>query len=81
MEAIDGGNGGGHQDSQQSKSSAYKKPYTKGKTPEEYLGFMGGYAKDMVIAGKTKNADIAAWKTLVRAMYSEIKEILNEENK
>lgn len=61
-----------------------KKTGSKGgysKKPEDYLGYSYSYAKDLVIAGKTKPADIKALKSIAEEIYQHIQELLNNENK
>ena len=50
-----------------------KNNYTAKET--DYLGFSASYAKDLVIAGKTKPQDIKDFKKILTEVYNHIKEL------
>lgn len=54
------------------KSSGYNKGP---KQPDEFLGYVWGYAKDLVIAGKTME-DVETINKMARYMYDEIQKML-----
>lgn len=74
-------NGVGHHE-QRSEAKPYNKFARNGLSKESsiigYIGYAAGYSKDMVVAGKTTNKDIAAFKVIFRAMIEEIESVLNE---
>jgi hypothetical protein len=59
--------------SNQGNGNANKKSYDK--TPADFLGFTWGYAKDLIIAGKTMN-DVEELNKVARYIYDQIKEML-----
>jgi hypothetical protein len=63
-------------DTQKISQYTSKKPsYSKSK--EDFLGFSYGYAKDMVIAGKTSEQDIKDLKKIAEGIYSHICDLLD----
>jgi hypothetical protein len=50
--------------------------YNGKKSPQEFLGYAYAYAKDMVVAGKTSNEDIANLQTIAESIYNHIKILL-----
>lgn len=63
------------------KSQIKKQPfYPMKRGKEEYLGYTWGYAKDLIIAGKTMK-DFKELKTLAHAIYDEITAMLGEDEK
>lgn len=68
---------GGDKAKEQSKTftsnGIAKKSYTK--SPADYLGFTWGYAKDLIIAGKTMN-DVEELNKVARYIYDQVKEML-----
>ena len=53
--------------------------YARGKQAPDFLGYACSYAKDMVIAGKAKAADIKAYKNAAEQIYKHIQELLKNE--
>jgi len=49
-------------------------------TSDTFLGYAYAYAKDMVVAGKTKPKDIEDLKTIAEGIYNHIKQLLKEDN-
>lgn len=57
---------------------ANNKSYSKPKnSQEQYLGFTWGYAKDLIIAGKTMN-DVDELNKVARYIYEQIGQMLKE---
>lgn len=55
----------------------YPKTYSKGRnSQEQYLGFTWGYAKDLIIAGKTME-DVEELNKVARYIYDQIGDMLN----
>lgn len=50
------------------------------KSPETYLGYAYAYAKDMVVAGKTKKEDLENLKIIAESIYSHISSLLKNED-
>jgi hypothetical protein len=66
-----------------SESAKNQQPKYNGKpkaNPDTFLGYAYAYAKDMVIAGKTKPKDIADLRSIAEGIYSHIKDLLKEDN-
>jgi hypothetical protein len=64
-------------------SSGTKKPFKQGggarvKNQDEFLGYSWGYAKDLIIAGKTMK-DVEELNKVARYIYSEIGKMLRNE--
>jgi hypothetical protein len=47
--------------------------------PDTFLGYSYAYAKDMVIAGKTKPKDLEDLKSIAEQIYTHIKELLKQD--
>lgn len=50
-----------------------------GKKPDDFLGFTWGYAKDLIIAGKTMD-DVEELNKVARYIYSQLKDMLHNES-
>ncbi len=50
------------------------------KSPADYLGFTWGYAKDLIVAGKTM-ADVDEMNKMARYIYDQIKDMLKDNDK
>jgi len=61
---------------EKSQSSSAVKTYSSKKNPQEFLGYAYAYAKDMVIAGKATDQDVADLKFVAEAIYGHIKDML-----
>lgn len=59
------------------KNISMHRNYSKSKNPQEqYLGFTWGYAKDLIIAGKTME-DVEELNKVARYIYDQIGDMLN----
>jgi hypothetical protein len=58
--------------SSERKKTAYKK------APDDFLGYAYAYAKDLVVAGKTKPKDITDLKEIAEIIYSHVTTLLTE---
>lgn len=68
---------GGRYMEQKQNNTATAKTYTNNKkNPQEFLGYAYAYAKDMVIAGKTSEKDVADLKFIAETIYGHIKDML-----
>ena len=63
---------------QQNKTFAKRAYSPAAKSPADFLGFTWGYAKDLVIAGKTME-DIEELNKMARYIYEQVKDMLNED--
>jgi hypothetical protein len=61
-------------------NSARKKTYSRSKSASDFLGYSCSYAKDLVIAGKTKKTDVEAYKRIAKEIYAHVQQLLNDEN-
>lgn len=63
-----------------STTGTAKKTYGQSpKTPEDFLGFTWGYAKDLVVAGKTM-ADMEELNKMARYIYDQVKDMLKNQD-
>lgn len=68
------------------QASAPQSNYTKksgngyAKAPADYLGFTWGYAKDLIVAGKTM-ADLEEMNKIARYIYEQVKDMLKDGEK
>ena len=64
----------------QAPSTSTRKTYTNSRnSKEQYLGFTWGYAKDLIIAGKSMK-DVEELKKVANFIYNEIGEMLENSN-
>lgn len=59
-------------------TKSYSKNFQKKAKPEDFLGYAYSYAKDLVVAGKTKKEDIKNLKEIAEEIYYHIAEILQD---
>lgn len=50
------------------------------KSPADYLGFTWGYAKDLIVAGKSM-ADVEEMNKVARYIYEQVKDMLKDNDK
>ena len=58
--------------------SSERKKTTYKKAPDDFLGYAYAYAKDLVVAGKTKPKDIIDLKEIAEIIYSHVTTLLTE---
>ena len=63
-------------ETQEKSTTGVKKNYGYDLRPDNFLGYCAGYAKDMVIAGKTKPKDIEDFKNILTKTYEHVCELL-----
>lgn len=68
-ESSGGGNGGG--------GNKFNKKSYKAK-PTDFLGYSYAYAKDMVVAGKTKPEDLKDLKRIAEGIYDHIVDLIDK---